>query len=877
LFLFVTAVPHIRAQAAPTVVINEVLVGNASINLDPDYTNYSSWIELYNPGSTIVDLSNHYLTNNMGIPNLWKIPKNTKIPPGGYLLFWADEEKGSRHTNFDLDMDGQDAALFTPTGTLVDGITFAAQQPDISFGRQPNGSATWVYFDQPTPAAANHTPGFATLDTAAAPQFSIAGGYYSGNQTLELSTTEISATIHYTLDGSKPTPNSTAYSGPIPITATTVVRARTFVADKLDSATATHTYLINITANLPVISISTDPKHLFDNQIGIYVVGTNGITGRCMTTPVNWNQPWERPSSIEMYETNGTLAFRQDTGFEIFGNCSRQHAQKSFEIKARKRYGDNDIDYRFFPNLSLNSFNRLVIRNSGNFDTKKTLFRDPMQQYLVKDQMDIDYQEYRPAVVYLNGVYWGVYSIRQKMDENFVESVYNLDEGEFDMLENKAIPLAGNTIAWDAFYRLVSQGGLADTAKYNAVAAQMDVSEFMNYFIVEIYGANREWPGNNIRYWRAYNNGIWRWVLFDLDAAFAMGKIKENTLQRILSVSGSDRDRYNSLIFSRLMQNPGFRAEFAQRFASHINITYNPTRVLTIIDTFKAGIAAEVPAHIARWGFPTSMANWEAYINELRGFANQRPAHMRLHLNSYLNNPGTANLTINIQGQGNVLVAEVKVPGNGYTGPYFRTIPIRLEAVPPPGSVFVQWLETGETSSTINVTLNANMTRTAVFESVPLPEVVINELYYNPADAQGIDEAYEFLELVNVGSNSVDLGGFQLSDGIAFTFPAGTTIAPGEYIVLTVLASTYTGQGYQVFQWDAGSALSNGGERIALLDNVGNVIDEVTYDDAAPWPLDPDGLDPSLALLDPSLDNSLPANWAASAAANGTPGAVNFP
>jgi hypothetical protein len=155
-----------------------------------------------------------------------------------------------------------------------------------------------------------------------------------------------------------------------------------------------------------------------------------------------------------------------------------------------------------------------------------------------------------------------------------------------------------------------------------------------------------------------------------------------------------------------------------------------------------------------------------------------------------------------------------------------------------------------------------------------LPNIVINEIHYNPCPAQGDDLLYEFVELYNAGATTADLSGYTFSLGFIFTFPDGTTMTPGEYIIVAVNAASYIGNGYQVFQNTSGN-LSNNGEAVELQDGFGNVVDAVTFDDVAPWPTGPDDQCPSLELIDPSFDNSIASSWQASYVANGTPGAVN--
>jgi hypothetical protein len=726
-----------RGAAAQTadLFINEILPGNASTNLDPDYYNYSSWIEIYNGGSSTVDLAGYslaYFDYKADTAITWQVPGAIVIPAKGWGLLWADEKdnKGT-HTNFELDMRGSEIRLLNPAGDVVDAVAYDMRTddillPDVSYGRQTDGGGNWVYFDQPTPAAANAWPGVATPTLAETPSFSPPGGFYGGEQSISLVTTEHGGSIRYTTDGSIPTVSSTLYTETLSVSNPTVIRARVFAPGKLASQTASHTFLIGANRNLPVISLATKPGHLFDDTIGIYVAGTNGIPGNCSTVPVNWNQKWERPASMEMYEVDGSRVVAQDVGIEIFGGCTRTFERKSLELKARRTYGDNDIDYQILPDKAIDSYNRLILRNSGN-DARRTQFRDALQQYLVKDTMDIDYQAYRPVVVFLNGAYWGVHNLRDKADEAFVEQNYDLDaDSDFDMIEEWGDVQAGNRAAWDELYAFITNKDLRVPANYEYVKSQVDLEEYMNYIITEIYVNNGDWPKKNIRYWRAYDNGRWRWVLYDLDFGFDASEIDTNMLAYLLTCSDCpDLVLYQSAVFRKLMENNEFSNDFAQRFASHINISFDPARVNGMIDTFKAGIEAEMPAHIARWGVPASMTAWNNQIADLRTFGNQRPASVLSHLNAALGSPGTTTLTIHSEGNGAVRVAGVKAPASGFSGPYFKSVPLTLEAIPQPGWLFKRWQETGSREASLTLNLQEDVTRTAVFEqaseSVYLP------------------------------------------------------------------------------------------------------------------------------------------------------------
>jgi len=868
------ALVNARSYAvAPPVVINEVLAGNATTTLDPAYTNYSPWIELYNAGGSSVNLGGYRLSDDVANPAGYALPASATIPAGGRLVIWYDELATGLHTSYSLDMRGDTIALFMPDGTLVDSLTFGAQLVDVSYGRATDGAGAWAYFDAPTHGAANGG-GLAGAARAARPTFSPPGGVYAGGQSVTLSA-EPGAVIRYTTDGSKPTANSPLYNGPISVNQPKVIRARAFAPGVLSSTAGTATYLIGVNKAIPIVSLATDPAHLFDKMIGIYVVGKNGASGRC-GPKANYNQPWERPVSMELYETNGTLAFQQDVGFEIQGDCTRAMPQKSLEIKARRRYGDNDIDYAIFPGNPTDEYERLVLRGGGNHDAYLSMFREPLAHELNWDTMDLDQQQYRPTAVFINGEYWGIHNLRDKADESLIEQNYGLDaDDEFDMMRaelDKVEVDAGNTAAWNAFMADL-QKDLTNPTNYAAVVAQMDVDEFMDYFVAQTYTGNLR--GGEFRYWKAYAPGsVWRWVFADLDNSFQPAQINADSLKNALKQNVTAIQP-----LKRLLTSITFRDAFVQRAASHLNITYTPARVTSYVNTMHDEIAPEMPAHIARWKKPKTMTVWEAEVTKMRTFAAQRAEKMRQHLNAYVGSPGLANMTVAVTGDGGVSVAGVQPFAYPFTGPYYRTLPLTLVAKPAAGFRFVRWQETGETTPAITLNLSGNATRTAVFEPEPLPIIVINEIHYNPAETQGADELYEFVELVNADDHTVDLSGFAFTEGITFTFPDGAEIAAGEIIVIAKAAGSYTAAlpGIQVFQWTSGD-LSNGGETLALLDTNSNDIDRVLYDDAAPWPTGPDGNDgTSLSLLATNLDNSAAASWAASTAANGTPGAVNFP
>ena len=661
------------------------------------------------------------------------------------------------------------------------------------------------------------------------------------------------------------------YSGPIAVNGSTVLRARAWVAGKMVSPTATQTYLVNIPTNLPIVSVVTDPPNLWDNYMGIYVRGSNGVAD-CRGT-ANWHRKWERPASIEFYEINGTPRVNQEVGLEISGNCTRNFPQKSLEIKPKKLYGDNDMDYAFFPgDKPMTSYSRLILRNGGN-DNYHAYLRDSFAQTLARGRMDVDRQAYRPAVVYLNGQYWGLYELREKMDEDYVENNYGLEEDQFDFLEKNFRVMNGTDVAFRDFYNFIKAVNITQSAAYAQVRERMDVDEFMNYLIIETFSANTDWGRNNVRYWDDYGTAYrWRWAMHDLDFSFFVRNANKD-----MFAYGFSTGNPMGFIAKKLWDNTTYRYEFSQRYAAHLNTTLSAARINSLLDSMAAGIRPEMAAQTARWGKPANVAAWEAEVQELRTVALARVTNSRNHLRSRLGGNPDSTLTIDIVGDGKVLVAGAEV-SDGYSGPHFRNIPINYLAIPGQGDDFSHWEVVGPgttyNTAALSLPFTANLTLRAVFEAEPpppaAPNLVINELHHTPVD----DNAYEFLEIYNPGSTAVNLSGFTIF-GVTFTFPAGSSIAPGEYIIVADTPANYTGHGYQVFDFDGG--LSGSGETITIFDTFNQPSDSVSYGTAAPWPGNTNATNLSLSLLDPALDNTVATNWAASRQLGGSPGAVNFP
>lgn len=829
----------------PRLFINEFMASNATTIESPDYHEFADWLEIYNAGDSTVDVGGWFLTDDLDEPQKWQIPANSKISAGWNLIFWADDRNEGRHTNFKISASGEALGLFSPFGILVDSVTFGEQKVDVSYGRFPDGAADWFFFDRPTPAAANKNPGF--HDLIPEPAFSPAGGFWDGPQAIELIAESPEDTIHYTLDGSLPDVGSPIYAAPIQVDTTTVVRAQAVRAGGLSSEVVTHTYFIDEPTTLPVVSVATDPANLWDDEIGIYVAGTNGIPGYCSSEPRNWNQPWERPVSVEMYEANREPAFKLDAGMQIGGGCTRLYPQKTLAFYIRSEYGTAKINYPLFPDKPITRYNNFLLRNSGQ-DWWRALFRDPLMQTLVKDQMDIDWQAYKPAVVFLNGTYWGIHGIREKHNEHYLESNYDIDPDAIDILYGNAGVKQGSSDLYVAMINYIKTHSLANAAHYAWVTTQMDINEYLNYVIAEIYFANIDWPGGNIKYWRQHGeNHKWRWILFDTDLGFGAhqrGQVHSNTLENATAETSTyyANPSWSTFLLRSLLENEDFRNQFIQRFAAHLNTTFKRQRVLSLIDSLKTILEPEMPRHIEKWPRSTSFnEGWAYHVNVMRDFAIRRPGYVRDHLAAKFDLNGTAKLTIHSNNpQMGLVTVSGTLPAADLSGIYFKNIPLECCAIAKPGHRFVGWQGVSTAADdSISVVLTGDASLTAVFETDASGEfagLCINE-FMALNEGTIADESGDFddwIELYNRGSEAVDIGGLSVTDDLSepdkwqipATAPEKTTIQPGSFLL--IWADKETSQG--VLHVDI--KLSADGEEIGISQKSDNgfvMIDSLVF------------------------------------------------
>ena len=891
----------------PELYINEFQASNISSVRNPYSGAYTDWFEIYNAGTTGVEIRGFYLTDDPQEPLKWQVAFDSVLHAGEYMVFWADDIDAYNHTNFKLGRGGEFIGIYDDQGNVIDSLSYGYQEDDLSYGRILNDLETWAFFDIVTPGYAN--PDIYLTGKTEGPMFSIPGGFYSGSQSVQLFTADPSIQLHYTIDGRIPEAADPLYDQPIHVDTTTALRVRGFQNGNLPSDPITQTYFIDEEINLPFVSIVTDPDNLFDDESGIYVIGTNGVPGYCTDKPMNLNRDWERPVNVELYDTSGVMELNQQAGVKIFGGCSRtRYPQKSLSLFARARYGKGSFDCQLFKDKPIYSFESFILRNSAD-DCRFTMYKDAMGQAIL-EYMDIDRQAYRPAVLFINGQYWGIQNIREKLNEHYVAENFNLDVDDVNLLtrnpSNIYNVIAGSGDHYNLLISYVQLHDMMDEEDYEYISRRIDLNNYIDYQIAEIYLSANDWPSNNIKFWRATSGPLdkWRWIIYDLDNCFIY--IDRNTLELATDPScycSWPNPPWSTLLFRRLLINEQFRNEFIQRYAWHMNTTFQPDRVNHYIDSMKVNIEPEIPRHIERWGGQTvpepehwigptfnSIEEWEGHIDRMKRFVSERRPYATQHVLNYFGILGMINLSVrNDQPEaGSIKIMGQSVQGEVHTGEYFMGIPLEIKAIPALGYTFSHWDYTVAASGA-----EVQELRSPVLELVPMenfslvahfdydagvePVIVINEINYHSGDEE---DPGDWVELYNRKNDIIDLSGWTFkdeNDDHVFTFSEGQEIGPRGYLVISEDIAGFRMIFPDVINvvGDLGFGLSNGGEEIRLFDPDSRLIDAVLYDDEPPWPVEPDGMGPTLELIGPSLNNDLPENWKASFAI-GTPGRQNF-
>lgn len=619
------------------VVINEIMQSNIDCVMDDLNDFPDSWVEIYNGTESTINLSYYKIGLTDDPSTAWSLPYK-EVNAHEYILIYCDKEEDGLHTNFRLDSGKGGSVYFFIGNTLIDKLENIAKQPapNIAYGRETDGSDKWGYQYEATPAKQNCGKICSTLLPDVI--FSHNGSVFSSSNKFSLSLAmpddvPEGTIIRYTLNGSEPTLlNGYTYQSPIEISSTKIVHACLFCDNCLTPRSISQSYVfLNRTQTLPVISLTTDDKYLYDNTIGIYTDGTYNSDKK------NYYYDWRRPVTIEMYEKDGTTCSLNQLGeMRIQGAGTRSASLKSLALYANKRFGEKHFKHEFFPDQrpGQTKYKSILLRNAGN-DFDYLYMRDAIIQRTMATNTDIDWQAWRPAIIYINGVYKGIENIRERSGDDNIYTNYDGLE-DIDMIENLGELKSGTWDNWNAFKTFYTDHGhtMAEYAEW------LDLEEFINIYAMNLFYNNQDWPGNNTVWWRPRaEGGKWRIIAKDTDFGLGLyGSSASYDTMSWLYNNSYDSNRawgntYDATrLFRRLMEDADFQREFIDHCAVYMGDFLNSAGTRAIWDPMYEIIKTEYPTHRAL--FNQWWPNYSEELSKARQWVVDRPGYFYDQLRS---------------------------------------------------------------------------------------------------------------------------------------------------------------------------------------------------------------------------------------------------
>ena len=569
-------------ECSSPLVINEAMVYNEWYR-SGDGGLYD-WVELKNVSAQELRLSDYYLSDDGKERAMYLLPDETLTPGETYLVYCTGDASGS-YAPFALNAQSDSLYLSSADGSLCDYTLLRGIKYGGSYGRMP-GENGFFYFASATPGADN-ADGARCI--AAEPVPSIEPGVYDGVEGMSL---ELSAggTIYYTLDGSTPSESSQVYSAPIPLDATTVVRAINVEPGKLASGSADLSYIVNEGHTLPVASLVADPDDLFGGR-GIYS---------------NPSLREERMGSIAFFD--GEDGFSLDCGVKIHGATSRfAQRKKSLKLNFRSRY-DGELNYDLFEN-GVTTFSSVLLR-AAQEDTFSTHMRDVfMHQLAIKCFPTLLAQDYKYTVLYINGEYWGVYAFREAHSADSYANHYGYDADTVTQYKE----------AWDSgsateeLYNFMCNNRISDNDEnYAYVSSHIDVDSLIGWTILQAYCGNMDDNPPNFRMYYSSQDDMSRYALVDLD----LGLFKMGNTYDVALYSG-----YAYSLFPRtLLTNEQFRERFLTKLSECLTGEMSNDSANALIDGLAAELRPEMERECTRWGY--TVALWERMVDYLHEYIN---------------------------------------------------------------------------------------------------------------------------------------------------------------------------------------------------------------------------------------------------------------
>jgi spore coat protein CotH len=631
LFVLAVSQPFIDAQ---TLKINEFQARNASTLADNN-NEYDDWIEIKNPGGVSINLNNYYLTDDFTDKIKCRIlaaGSELIISPGGVIILWADNDvnQGTNHLSFKLSGDGGQIGLYSPQVQLIDAVTYINQYTDISQGRDISNNSLWKFYSVPTPGQANTTHGYNGV--SGLPLFSQSTGYYSSPLQITISSSQAGESIRYTLDNSDPDNSSLLYQNQVLVNNTRIIRAIAQGTNLINSGIVSHIYFENVQHALPILAIITDSLNLW---------GSTGIYDH----PDHTSSDWERFCQLK-YLKDSQLKTESNAGIRIQGNSSVNMPKKSFRLFFKDEYGNGSFDYSIFGSNELNSFKRLVLKAGYDDDITTetgTLLRDALTAELWRQ---VGYLSNLSAwtSLYLNNRYWGIYNIRESVDEHYIQDHTNMTD--FDLIRFNSITNVwreckyGTIDKWNTMYDYILNSDFSIDENYQEIESMIDMDEFISLMAFVQCSQYYSWGYGISMYRENIPVAKWKICLWDSDRAYS--DVDWNGFEDAQNNTGTYF--WANHFPKQLINSPIFQQKYSNRINELLNTVFSPENSIHVLDSLYSIISPEMPNELARWNPGNNQ--WENNVEAIREFLRHRPEILLEQMQAYLPPPTNVNAPI---------------------------------------------------------------------------------------------------------------------------------------------------------------------------------------------------------------------------------------
>jgi hypothetical protein len=701
LLLFIIVSSNSIAQ----IVINEF---SAHKGIFDENDQETDWIEIYNSSNQEINLSSYFLTDELANLEKWQLP-NVNLMPNSIITFYSsgkdtqfnDGVNDYYHTNFKLS-PSETIALYDGNEIIDSTYINSDLYFGISMGKSPDGSNQWCYFNNVTPNDFNgQSLCYQGITEEAI--IDLESGWYSEPQSISISDSDQdNFYVFYTTDGSIPTIYDTPYTQPININSNTSFSFRSFSYGYLPSKLNDRTFIFEEDNHeLAVFSIHTDPENLWNEQSGIYVSGPNPSPDYPYYDSNFW-QPWSKFSRIEYFDGNKTKKAEESLDLEIHGGWSRAEPQKSFRLDFKSKYTGRLEEAVIPAKNHIESYNNFNLRNGGQHT-----WSDKIQDAIISriaSETNVNYMAYEPCITYLNGEYWGVYGIREKIDEHYIEDNYGFNSDSIDLMNAWSVLAGSDENAIDS-YQIIMDENANSNGFYELFSSIWNVDNYMDYFIIQTFIQNMDWLGiawgaNNIKLWRPQSDdGKWNYVLYDTDGS--LGYFGQSYYDNYLAYAMNPAYvNQHSQIFNKVLQNEEFRCQFTNRYADLINTSLSLESAQDKTEIIKNDMQDAMPRHIERWqnsgnlnGTISSIPAWENSINNILEYYGERvsTAQSFLDYTLYLEGMNDISLDVFPTNSGSINLNTISVDSFPWNGIYFNNCEISITAIADSGYSFTHW------------------------------------------------------------------------------------------------------------------------------------------------------------------------------------------